>query len=167
MAAAPSSHIACVDAWLARTTASLPPEGLIRAFELGFAALWRRSHQTLGDVTLTAIVDRVLHTAAERHPALSGLTLTPAGLSSRDLFKKTRGLSRVALEDGIRFVLVEYLTVLGNLTAEILTESLHAELAKLGPPKKPGRARRRTAKTASKTVGKAGPKPRRTRDVKA
>ena len=30
----------------------------------------------------------------------------------------------------MRFVLVEFLTVLGNLTAEILSPALHAELAR-------------------------------------
>ena len=33
----------------------------------------------------------------------------------------------------IRFVLVEFLTVLGNLTAQILTSALHAELSKGHP----------------------------------
>jgi hypothetical protein len=36
---------------------------------------------------------------------------------------------------GIRFVLVEFLTVLGNLTAEILTSELHAELSNIVLPR--------------------------------
>jgi hypothetical protein len=35
--------------------------------------------------------------------------------------------------EGIRFVLVEFLTVLGNLTAGILTAELHAELSHVEP----------------------------------
>ena len=39
------------------------------------------------------------------------------------------------LVEGIRFVLVEFLTVLGNLTAEILTPELHSELSNVVLPK--------------------------------
>ncbi len=42
------------------------------------------------------------------------------------------------LRAAVRFVLVEFLSVLGVLTAEILTPALHAELARLAD--KPARA---------------------------
>ena len=93
--------------------------------------MWRRALVTLGDVTLKAILDRVLYTAAERFPLLSPLEVDATGLRS-DKFRQGAGsLHRDQLGEGIRFILVEFLTVLGNLTAEVLTPALHAELAKV------------------------------------
>jgi hypothetical protein len=69
-----AEHAAAVGAWLARTSA-LPSERMIQAFELAFAALWRRAHHTLGEVTLGAIVDRVLHVASEHYPPFAVLAL--------------------------------------------------------------------------------------------
>jgi hypothetical protein len=126
-------HDTCVRAWLERNAKDAPPDRLLRAFEDAFTAMWRRAHQTLGDVTLTAIVDRVLYVAAERYPALSSLGVDSSGLRSEALRQRAQSLRGDQLADGVRFVLVEFLVVLGNLTAEILTPALHAELSKLAP----------------------------------
>jgi hypothetical protein len=128
-----SNHGACVDAWMERGAKGLPPDRLLLAFEWAFAALWQRAHQTLGDVTLTAIVDRVIYVSAERYPMLSALKLEAVGLRCGDLHHRASSLDGDQLAQGARFVLVEFLTVLGNLTAEILTPALHAELAKVDP----------------------------------
>jgi hypothetical protein len=126
-----NEHSACVNAWLERAARGLPPERLLQIFEQGFAALWRRAHQTLGDVTLTAIVDRVLYTAAERFPLLAGLKINANGIHCEEIRAGAGSLHHDELAQGIRFVLIEFLTVLGNLTAEILTPALHLELSKV------------------------------------
>jgi hypothetical protein len=123
-------HTACVDAWMKRATTGASSERLVGAFNDGFAALWQRAHQSLADITLSAIADRVLHSAAAQFPVLSGLNLTPAGLESRELRERAGRLEGDRLADGIHFILVEFLTVLGTLTAEILTPALHSELSK-------------------------------------
>ena len=125
-------HGGCVDAWMERSAKGLPTDRLIEAFERAFAALWGRAHRTLGDVTLTAIVDRALYTATESHPVLSPLEVDVSGLRFDGLRAGAGTVDRDQLARGIRFVLVEFLTVLGNLTAEILTPSLHAALAAVG-----------------------------------
>lgn len=126
-----NEHSACVDAWMDRAAKGLPPAQLVQAFERGFTVVWQRAHQTLGDVTLTAIVDRVLYTAVERHPILAPLGIEDARLQCHALEERAGTLQRDELAGGLRFVLVELLTVLGNLTADILTPSLHAELSKV------------------------------------
>jgi hypothetical protein len=126
-----NDHRTRVDAWMERVAKDAPPDRLFDAFEIAFAALWRRARVPLGDVTLTAILDRVLYTAAERFPSLSSLEMDATGLRS-DKFRQGAGdLQRDRLGEGIRFILVEFLTVLGNLTAEVLTPALHSELAKV------------------------------------
>jgi len=129
---AETAHSAFVRTWMERTR-GLPSQQLLRAFEQGFRVMWGRAHQTLGNVTLTAIVDRVLYVAAERYPMLASLKLEEGGIHCQDLHQRAGSLERDQLAEGVRFVLVEFLTVLGNLTAEILTPALHAALAKVAP----------------------------------
>jgi hypothetical protein len=127
-------HAACVDAWL-RPSENLTPEILARLFDAALRALWKRTKTTLGDVTLTAIAERVLYNAAEKFPFLSALKVEPTtGFQCRSLFEQKSGVSEPLLRQGIRFVLVEFLTVIGNLTADILTPELHSELLRVALP---------------------------------
>lgn len=139
-------HGACVNAWMKRATRGLPPGRLLRAFEQGFAVVWRRAYQTLGDVTLTAIMERVLFTAAEQFPLLASLEIQPSGIRCEGLLANAGRLDRDQLAKGIRFVMTEFLTVLGNLTAEILTPALHSELSKVRP-NEPGTSARKGTKS--------------------
>jgi hypothetical protein len=128
-------HAACVDAWLKRSGKDLSPEVLLRLFEAALGALWARTATTLGEVTLTAIAERVLHNAAETFPLFSSLKVEPTGgIPFRDLRERISSVHDSELVDGIRFVLVEFLTVLGSLTAEILTPELHSELSSVALP---------------------------------
>ena len=128
-----NDHKSCVHGWMDRAARGLPPERLTLAFEQAFAALWRRAQQTLGEVTLAAITDRVLFTAAEQFPDLGSLRIDADGLSCEELRTRARSLEPDDLAEGIRFVLIEFLTVLGNLTGEILTPALHSELSNVAP----------------------------------
>ena len=118
-----------MNAWLERVAARSVEE-LIRAFEAAFAALWKRTELTLGEVTLVAIVERVLHTATEHYPLVAAIETTRSGLRCPGLATQP-GLRKDEVADAIRFVLVEFLTVLGNLTAQILSPALRAELARV------------------------------------
>ncbi len=126
-----NDHNACVNAWLARVSTAQPRDPLVSAFERAFAAMWQRAHLPLGDVTLMAIVDRVLHGASQKYPVLATLTVDTDGIQCRDFEARAVNLTTSELEAAIRYVLVEFLTVLGHLTAEVLTPALHAELSKL------------------------------------
>ena len=96
-------------------------------------ALWSRAHLTLGDVTLGAIMDRVLHNAAERFSPFESLKVEPNGIDWRELRERQEALDEGDLAEGIQFVIVEFLVVVGNLTGEILTPALHSELSKITP----------------------------------
>jgi hypothetical protein len=128
-------HAACVDAWLKRSGKDPSSEVLLRLFEAALGALWARTASTLGEVTLTAIAERVLHNASERFPLFSSLKVEPTGgIPFRELREGVGSAHDAELGDGIRFVLVEFLTVLGSLTAETLTPELHAELSRVALP---------------------------------
>src|SRR5690348_2780976 len=108
-------HGACVDAWFQRSARGLSSELLAAEFEAAFTALWRRAHQTLGDVTLSAIIDRVLYVAAEQHPVTSALELDVTGVRWDAFRQQAATLPAEPLALGVRFVLLEFLTVLGKL----------------------------------------------------
>jgi hypothetical protein len=91
--------------------------------------MWKRAHVTLGDVTLMAIVDRVLYTASARFPALDALKVSVTGVHFDELRARIDSLDQEALAPAIQFAMVEFLTVLGHLTSEILTPALHSALS--------------------------------------
>lgn len=128
------AHSACVDAWMRQAgAADLPSEQVVGAFQVAAAALWQRALVPLGEVTLGALFGRVLYTASERFPFLAPIEVQPSGLRFDDLRERAGSVPREELLAGLRFVLVEILTVIGNLTAEILSDALHDALSKAVP----------------------------------
>lgn len=144
-------HDARVTAWLERCQAAgLPRESLLDLFETALAALWARTSTSLGEITLSAIADRVLHDAGERYPPFASLNVEATGrLEAGELRHNVESLGHMELLEGMRFVLVEFLTVLGNLTAGLLTAELHAELARVAPSRAPRRSPRRLSRSTS------------------
>lgn len=126
-----AQHAAQVDAWLERSGADLEGEAFLRLIEAGLATLWDRTRTTLGEVTLVAIAERVLHDVGERFPSFSALMVEAEGFQCRELRERLATVRPSELREGGRFLIVQLLTVLGTLTAEILSPELHARLAKV------------------------------------
>ena len=129
------SHRATVSAWMAAAGGGLARGGLVALLDAATAAIWQRAQRTLGDVTLAAILDRVVSTSAEQFPFLAKGTVGRGGV----VFASPDG-NEPALDDddddddelraAMAFFLVELLTVIGHLTAEILTPALHEALTR-------------------------------------
>ena len=116
-------------------------------FEKTLQALWACTHPTLGEVTLSAIAERVLYNASEKFTFFSSMTVElPKGFHGADLADRVAQVPQAELIAGIRYVVLELITVLGNLTAEIVTPELYAELLKGGPPEKKRRRAKRSMK---------------------
>ncbi len=124
------SHIAVVDAWLERSLDHTSSAEIVKLFGMAAEALWDRLVTTLGTVTLTAIAERVLYTATGRYTFLSMINPRPNGdlRWKQQLKDRLAAVPRADLLDGLRFALIELLTVTGRLTAEILSDELHAAL---------------------------------------
>jgi hypothetical protein len=129
IAVAESEEQAVVQRWLLDRARPRSTEALLGAFEAAFTAVWQRSCLVLGDVTLSAIVERVVHVASEQHPLLGELVLEPPLLRCDRLGEA--GARYDELLAGLPVVLVELLTVLGNLTAQILSPALRAAIDEL------------------------------------
>jgi hypothetical protein len=123
-----SDHSKRISAWMAQATV-LSSDQLAQLFEQAIGALWRRAFFTLGDLTLAAIVDRVLYNATEEFPVFGSLKLDANGINCAEFRKQAKDTGDRELTEAIQFILVELLTVIGNLTAEILTPALYSELS--------------------------------------
>ena len=121
-------HDGCVDTWLARHPPRGSPEDAVALVERALQALWRRCQRRLGEVTLMAIADRVLHEGRRRFPLLGDLVVGRSGISLEGLRTRARAASMEEVQGACRFLLAEFLRVVGRLTAEVLTPALHAEL---------------------------------------
>lgn len=129
-----SSDAVCVDDWLKRVAPnshSLTTDHLLQLFERALDAVWHEAAESLGEVTLTAIATRVIFMSKERFPGLSGISIKADGISLDDLRERAGTSSAHELREPLRFLLTELLRVLGDLTANVLTPWLQAELSKV------------------------------------
>ena len=139
------SHEAVVDAWLARSIDHDSSVEIVRLFHAALGAVWNRAVTILGSVTLTAIAERVLHNATERYSFLSAIDRRSSSdrTSGGDarwmerLHERLVTVPRAALIEGLRYGLIELLTVIGALTAEVLRGELHAALEAVTAPPGP------------------------------
>ncbi len=126
-----ATHAAAVERWLEAAGDELSAPALISLLERALATLWNRASRTLGEVTLSAIVERVLYVASEEYPfvAINRSSATPGRFEVRQLgaVQHDRRLRTV-----VGFVIAELVGVLGALTDEILTPGLLAALETVG-----------------------------------
>lgn len=104
-----------------------------RLLDDALSAVWRRAGGTLGDITLTAILERVLSDGATRFDVLRGAS---ARFEDGRLLLRASGAASLApgeVEDALLFVIAELIGVVGRLTADILTPALLEEVAALTP----------------------------------
>lgn len=124
-------HSDTVKLWRDGWAGTLSQEELVNLYERALDALWRRAHMSLGEITLMAIVDRVLHAGAEQFPPLGVLKVETSGVQFGELRLTAPGLDPATLDESLALLVAELLRVFGTLTGEILTPGLHAELLKV------------------------------------
>jgi hypothetical protein len=122
-------HSRRIDEWM-KHAASMARDQRAVAFEKALTALWRRTYSALGDITVSAILNRVLYEASGKYSILGSLKLDSDGINFTEFRVQAASCGDRELSEAIQFVLVELLTVVGNLTAEILTPALHSELSR-------------------------------------
>ncbi len=128
-----TSHHELLTQWRADWTGSLTPSQLVELFERAVNALWRRAHLSLGELTLVAIVERVIHLGGENAPLLKTIQVTAGGVDFSGLRQVAPTLEHAGFEECLVGLVYELLRVLGTLTGEILTPGLHAELREVKP----------------------------------
>src|SRR5262245_50519534 len=119
-------HEACVDLWFTQSGLEHSPDEFLAHLERALDVLWRRCQLRLGEVTLMAIADRALHEGRVKHTCLAVVSVGAGGIVLEGLKARARDCSIVELNAACRVLLVEFLRIVGRLTAEVLTPALHA-----------------------------------------
>ena len=147
---AKGDHAAFIAGWLGPRAAGRSGGELLKLLDAAMSTLYRTAGLTLSHVTLQAVAERVAVHTRERFPAFEGLEVTKSGLSTGRMRKKSNGEPAAEIAQLVEFVLTEFLTVLGNLTADILTPRLHAALTRMDAGAPSGGARRGKTREAKK-----------------
>ncbi|MDP3543765.1 MAG: ATPase domain-containing protein [Elusimicrobiota bacterium] len=129
---ADNDHDALVKAWLGRLPDDLPPEALLARFREAWNALTSRAEGAVGEVALGAISETVRAKCVEKFPVLGSLHLESARVGGSALEAPQR-LDPRELREAFAFMLVDLLTVVGDLTDQVLTKGLHVELSGAAP----------------------------------
>jgi hypothetical protein len=118
-----------VDTWLQRSATGLSPDQLIALFEKALGALQIRILKTLSEVTLNAILDRILHQCQQQFPLLTEVKIEAHRISLTAVAREGTLEHPNEIRKAFRLFLIELLTVMGNLTAGILTKALYKTLS--------------------------------------
>ncbi|HYX35637.1 MAG TPA: hypothetical protein VE954_21275 [Oligoflexus sp.] len=125
-----NQHFIFVDQWIDDSLGTLPREALLNSFQQALIAVWCRAQQTLGQITLLAVGDRVAYLAQESFPWLSSVQVETSGIMLKVVPKELSDLDQSNLLDGLRFLLGEFLSVLHELTAGVISAQLKAAVLK-------------------------------------
>lgn len=123
-----NKHFRQIEQWALKRLTNLSREELILAFDRVFLRVWAKAVLILGKVTLQAVLDRVAHVSSEKYPWLAPNLIYHESMSLAELLQEKSSISDAELKLGLSFFLGEFLTVIGSLTAEIITPQLHAAL---------------------------------------
>lgn len=125
------THEKQVLAWEEMNTQGLRPEQIAQLFGSAIHAIEQRSLLTLSSVTVQIVADRVLHESREKFPILSLVQTESGGLNFNSLIQTCERSTVTEVGDALRYLLVELLSVIGNITADVLTAPLHKELMRV------------------------------------
>jgi hypothetical protein len=125
--AALTLHEQCVDRWLSKHAVRNTYDERMPTFLLvGMRTIWERARPSLGSVMLTAIVERVISVAQQRHADLARVGLRVHDRTSIEMLAPAAFVPEIGA--AVPFVLAELLDVLDRLTAQTLTPVLHRAL---------------------------------------
>ncbi len=119
-------HSSVVERWL--TASAHSPLEEILLLEKAFRIIQARAGLTLSHVTLMVVLDRILQQGLEEHPILHQVTIENQVLNFT-IIKRSRPSEEAS--SALSFLLAELLRVLGRITADILTKTLHKELMEI------------------------------------
>lgn len=123
-------HHKVVFTWEKNNVDGLTADEQLQLFAKAIKAIEERTLRTLSLVTVSVILDRVIKEAKDKYPSLSAVKVEPLGLDFTGI-SSHENHERKELLAGLRYLVAELLRVLGSITADILTDSLHKELLKV------------------------------------
>lgn len=120
-----------VQDWENKNASDLPLTQRVILLEKAIHVIEQRALMTLSSITLEVILDRVRHQSIEKFPLLTDVKFNNKHLNFQELLHKKKKHKEEDLVEALRYFLIEFITVLGRITADILTTPLHRELLKV------------------------------------
>ncbi|MGZ3697887.1 MAG: hypothetical protein ACXWPM_08575 [Bdellovibrionota bacterium] len=145
-----------VNEWLDKKTLNLPPAKLVPLFEEAIGVLQARTEITLSEVTVSAIFDRALFLSQQKYPLLSGMKIDSKKIVWNETVTQLRDHRPAEVTEAFRYLLIELLTIIDNLTAGVLTQSLSRELSKVPMNRSEGGVTEPGGKKISSLKGRRG-----------
>ena len=124
-------HAKKVDEWISKSVVGLNHADQAQVFASAILALENRILLTLSSITWKAILERALFQSSERYPLLSEIKIETHGISIVGILPNLQSEQTNQLIDSFRFFIIEIITIVGNLTAEVLSEPLYRVLSKI------------------------------------
>jgi signal transduction histidine kinase len=113
-----------IDAWLEQATKGLPAKRLADIFGNALKTISKKASYTLNRITLMAIFKRVLFRCREKYPLLENIKVDSNGISIEQFSIQFDKEDPAELFKAFRYLFQELFSILGNLTANIVTTSL-------------------------------------------
>jgi hypothetical protein len=90
--------------------------------------LYGKAQVSVSDITLKAILDRVLHNSSSLYPLLSAIRIENSGLNFDELNINLRLYTEAEVKAAFHYLMTEFMFIIGKLTGEQLTPLLHKEI---------------------------------------
>jgi len=118
-----------IDAWLEQATKDMPAKKIVAVFSHALKSLSRKASRSLNQLTLMAIVNRVLYQCKDKFPLLQELKVDSTGINFDQNQYQLEQSDPEELRESFRYLFVELLSVLGDLTADVITSELEENAA--------------------------------------
>lgn len=113
-----------IDAWLEQATKDLPSKKIVEVFGKALKSLSAKASRSLNRLTLMAIVNRVLFQCKDNYPLLQGLKVDHTGINFDEIQYQLENADPEELKESFRYLFVELLSVLGDITADVITSGI-------------------------------------------
>ena len=133
-------HSQSVQAWLKSAQTGLSSEELIDLFGLALSSVWTCAREIVSDITLLAVLDRVVAIAQEDYAWVPGIPLKANHPDLSALRTGAAGVNRKETLELVEFLLTEFIAIQGAMTAEVLTPRVNGALRTVRLNKKNRRA---------------------------
>jgi hypothetical protein len=125
-------HLSRVKIWAESLILNLSNEQLLDLFENAVGSIWRQTALTISDVTINAVFQRAVFLSSENFSILKKLRVDDDKIDFTEL-RAQKLLPRDSKEISRAFqcLIANFLTIVENLTAGLLTESIYREAFKI------------------------------------
>ncbi len=113
-----------MDVWIERSTAQISEKAMIILVGRTLQKMLVAIHYSVSEVTLAAVLDRVLYNSSEQHSVLKGIKANGIKLN----FAGLKNVRNENMQDAFHYLITEFIYIIGNLTAERLTPVLYQVL---------------------------------------